>query len=154
MNLNKARCPLSGNKLFLIPTDVSLLPNRVKKDSCNNQYYIISGKRLRSYTSAPQTNYKYPALGYVYVKLFTSNFVPTSKVDNLIEPCINIKALKKGCNFLFMHKSNVFETEIDNNKFHVYLVNNDKGFDFHICEKNSAYKHIITLLSNKMNNNE
>lgn len=96
----------------------------------------------------------YSLLGYVYVKLFASNFVPTSEVDNLIEPCINIKTLKKGCNFLFMHKSNVFETEIDNNKFHVYLVNNDKGFDFHICEKNSAYKHIITLLSNKMNNNE
>lgn len=278
MNLNKACCPLCGNKLVLIPTDVSLLPNRVKKDTCNNQYYLISGKRLRSYTSAPQSNYKYPAswaetsnggfvpkdycyinkrlftkrqmpgiatiyntqkklnkgflfcwemifhcssckqklalnynpfniwssisiifaiisaffvtlfalgllpniyknsqiffgillllaiifpifvlyslLGYVYVKLFTSNFVPTNEVDNLVEPCINIKAIKKGCNLLFMHKSNVFETEIDNNKFHVYLVNNDKGFDFHICEKNSDYKHIIMLLSNKMNNNE
>lgn len=278
MNLNKAHCPLCGNKLVLIPTDVSLLPNRVKKDTCNNQYYIISRKRLRSYTSVPQTSYEYPdswaaitdggflpkdycyinqklftkrqipgiasiyntqkklnkgllfcwemvfhcssckqklalnynpfniwssisiifaitsaffvtlfvlglipniynnsqiffwillllaiifpifilysLFGYVYVKLFTSNFVPTNEVDNLIEPCINIKALKKGCNFLFMHKSNVFETKIDNNIFHIYLVNNDKCFDFHICEKNSDYKSIIMLLSNKMNNNE
>lgn len=73
MNLNKACCPLCGNKLVLIPTDVSLLPNRVKKDSCNNQYYIISGKRLRSYTSAPQTNYKYPAS---WAETSNGGFVP------------------------------------------------------------------------------
>lgn len=279
--MKKAVCPVCGKGLRLIPTDVSLLPDRVKKAMGDNQVYLVSRRRILSYNCRPEMNFIYPdnwlrsadtgivpkdflwinnkamlkrqcpgiasvfntqkklnkgglflfgwemvfhcaeckqklelnfnpfavwssssclfaiisavfaalaafglaenllasspvvffallllscviplcavysLAGFLWVRLFMSNFVPTNEVDNLVRLTPEIKAAGKQCNPLFMRRGNVFCTELDGMKFSLLLTEKSKkDYGLHICGKNGEPERLTSLIREKLSAGE
>ncbi|MBD5130391.1 MAG: hypothetical protein HDT43_10815 [Ruminococcaceae bacterium] len=58
---NKRICPCCGKKLELVPPTKELLPKRTLSTIGGREFYLISKKRILSYTISPKSNFTYPA---------------------------------------------------------------------------------------------
>lgn len=58
---NKRICPCCGKKLEFIPPTKELLPKRTLSTVGGREFYLISKKRILSYTTSPKSNFTYPA---------------------------------------------------------------------------------------------
>ncbi len=58
---NKRICPCCGKKLELVPPTKELLPKRTLSTVVGREFYLISKKRILSYTVSPKSNFTYPA---------------------------------------------------------------------------------------------
>lgn len=92
---------------------------------------------------------------YFGVKSYISNFVPTDEYDALIflpnSLMISNRLLKKK----FLHKSNIYETELNGERFCLYLTEKSKDdLKLHICGIDGEQERLLALIREKQNRGE
>lgn len=88
---------------------------------------------------------------YLYLKLFTSNFVPTSYSDAMVIQSSELSLSRRGLKRVFLHRSNVYKTAVDSEEFYVYLTEKDKGsIKLHICGIDGERERLTSLLKEKI----
>lgn len=267
---NKRICPCCGKRLELVPPSTELLPKRTLSTIGGREFYLISKKRILSYTTSPKSNFTYPAgfdnyspatvkedycfisrsstrndfagiatayntrkklskdklwlfswemvfhcgncgqklalnynpfailndglwlsliclifliffcltgiaaawasnssatfavfcavsgicplfiilsfFGLAYTKLFLSNFVPTSEVDNLIYPLTDIK-LSAALRSPYLREGNVLTAKLADGEVHIYLVRKNENYEFSICCEDGEREQLKQRLS-------
>ena len=90
-------------------------------------------------------------LSYLYIKLFMSNFVITNIRDKMLIPSSELELSRKSLKQRYLHKSNVFNTEIRGENFCLYLTDNGKSrVKMHICGIDGEQKRMLQLIDNEM----
>ena len=91
----------------------------------------------------------------LYVKLFMSNFVATDLRDNMIIPKAELNISRKGLKRIFLHRSNVYETELDGEMFCLYLTEKGKyDLKLHICGIEGEPERLLALIREKQERGE
>ena len=94
-------------------------------------------------------------LSYVYIKNFFSNFVVTDLRDNLMTPKAEFRVSREGLKRIFLHRSNVYETELNGGKFYLYLTEKGKhGLKLHICGIDGEPEHLLAFICEKQSRGE
>lgn len=92
---------------------------------------------------------------YIWVKIiekYRSNFAPVNQYDSLIEFQSVFSASIEVVKQCYLHETNVFETQIGEKVFHIYLVKKHfRNLFFHICASDDERKRITNMLKTKMN---
>ena len=92
---------------------------------------------------------------YVYIKNFFSNFVVTDLRDNLITPKAEFNVSREGLKRVFLHRSNVYETELDGERFYLYLTEKGVGdLKLHICGIEGEQEALLSLIREKQSRGE
>lgn len=92
---------------------------------------------------------------YVYIKCCFSNFVITDLRDNMIIPKAQLNVVRKGLKSIFLHQSNIFETEFDGERFCLYLTKKGKiDLKLHICGVEGEQKRLLSLIREKQERGE
>ena len=92
---------------------------------------------------------------YVYIKNFFSNFVVTDLRDNLITPKAEFSVSREGLKRIFLHRSNIYETELDGGKFYLYLTEKgEHGLKLHICGIEGEPERLLALIREKQSRGE
>lgn len=93
-------------------------------------------------------------LALFYLKLFMSNFVITDIHDAMVTPASELELSRKSLKQRYLHKSNVFNTEICGEIFCLYLTNVGKSYiKMHICGIDGEQKRMLQLIGNEMARN-
>lgn len=86
----------------------------------------------------------------LFVKLFMSNFVVTDLRDNMIIPKSELNISRNGLKRIFLHRSNIYETELDGERFYLYLTEKGKtDLKLHICGTDGEPERLLTLIREK-----
>jgi len=94
-------------------------------------------------------------LSCVFVKLFMSNFVVTDQRDNMITPKAHFNVEREGLKSVFLHRSNVYETELDGERFYLYLTEKGKNdVKLHICGIDGEPERLLALIREKRERGE
>lgn len=82
-----------------------------------------------------------------------SNFVPTDEFDSLIYPKthFSLSFAKKSDH---LREGNVFISELDGNKFNIYLVRKTKNPEFHICGTGGEPERLLFVIREKRERGE
>ena len=92
---------------------------------------------------------------YVFIKNFFSNFVVTDLRDNLITPKAELLISRKGLKRVFLHRSNIYETELNGEKFYLYLTEKGKrDLNLHICGIEGEPERLLSLIREKQSRGE
>ena len=92
---------------------------------------------------------------YVYIKSFFSNFVVTDLRDNLITPKAELTISHKGLKRVFLHRSNIYETELDGEKFYLYLAEKGKrDLKLHVCGIEGEQEALLSIFREKQSRDE
>ena len=91
----------------------------------------------------------------LFVKLFMSNFVVTDLRDNMIIPKTELSVSRSGLKRIYLHRSNIYETELDGERFCLYLTEKDKtDIKLHICGTDSEPESLLALIREKRGRGE
>lgn len=91
----------------------------------------------------------------LYVKLFMSNFVVTDLRDNMIIPQTELNISRQGLKRIFLHRSNIYETELDGERYCLYLTEKGKtDLKMHICGIEGEQGRMIILIREKQKRGE
>ena len=91
----------------------------------------------------------------LFVKLFMSNFVVTDLRDNMIIPKSELNISRNGLKRIFLHRSNVYETELDGERFYLYLTEKGKtDLKLHVCGIDGEPEHLLALIREKQERGE
>ena len=94
-------------------------------------------------------------LSCVFVKLFMSNFVVTDQRDNMIIPKTELSISRSDLKRIFLHRSNIYETELDGERFYLYLTEKGKtDLKLHICGTDGEPERLLALIREKKENGE
>lgn len=92
---------------------------------------------------------------YVFIKNFFSNFVVTDLRDNLITPKAEFRVSREGLKRIFLHRSNVYETGLNGEKFFLYLTEKGKhDMKLHICGIEGEPERLLALIREKQSRGE
>lgn len=87
---------------------------------------------------------------YFWVKLYISNFVPTDEYDVFVNLPENLRISSNLLKKIFLHKNNVYETELDGERYCLYLTKKGKSdLKLHICGMENEQEHMLTLIREK-----
>ncbi len=115
-----------------------------------NQHLIYCSVMLTALVSVIAV---FTVTGYFITKKYFSNIIHTTVEDEVIVPDTHIKMLYHTFRKAYLHTGNVFCTDIDGYKFHVYLANKDGvRLEFSICAPEEERSHILQLLNNSKQN--
>ena len=92
---------------------------------------------------------------YVFIKNFFSNFIVTDLRDNLMIPKAEFRVSREGLKRIFLHRSNVYETELDGEKFYLYLTEKGKNdLKMHICGIEGEQEALLSIIREKQSRGE
>lgn len=96
------------------------------------------------------------ALGYnIRIKKSISNFVPTDEYDTLVRLPENLKVSGGSLEKKYLHSYNVFETELDGERFFLYLTEKGKReHKLHICGMEGEPERLLSLIREKQSRGE
>ncbi len=91
----------------------------------------------------------------VFAKMFMSNFVVTDQSDALITPEAELNISRKELKRIFLHRSNIYETELDGEGYRLYLTEKRKtDLKLHICGIDGEQKRMLALIREKQKRGE
>lgn len=94
-------------------------------------------------------------LSYLHIKLFMSNFVVTDLRDNMIIPQTELNISRQGLKRIFLHRSNIYETELDGERYCLYLTEKGKtDLKMHICGIEGEQERMLTFIREKQKRGE
>lgn len=83
----------------------------------------------------------------IYIRRNLSNFVPVDQYDALINPTTELSLSPEGLPKKWLHESNIFTTEINRQKYQLYLAKKEKKqLWFSVCGINGEQKRFIELM--------
>ena len=91
---------------------------------------------------------------YFWVKKHISNFVPTDEYDTLVKLPENLK-ISGVLSKKYLHPYNVYETELDGERFFLYLTEKGKrDHKLHICGLEGEQERLLSIIREKQNRGE
>lgn len=94
-------------------------------------------------------------LSYLHIKLFMSNFVITDLRDNMIIPQTELSISRQGLKCIRLHTSNIYETELDGERYCLYLAEKGKtDLKMHICGIEGEQEQFLSLIREKQKRGE
>lgn len=92
---------------------------------------------------------------YFWVKKHISNFVPTDEYDTLVKLPENLKITGGSLTKKYLHPHNVYETELDGERFFLYLTEKgESDCKLHICGLEGEPERLLALIRKQQSRGE
>ena len=87
---------------------------------------------------------------YIFIMNFLSNFVVTDLRDKLITPKVELNISLNSLKRIYLHRSNIYEIELDGDRFCLYLTEKGKAaLKLHICGIDGEQERLLALICEK-----
>lgn len=92
---------------------------------------------------------------YIFIINFLSNLVVTDLRDKLITPKVELSVSLNSLKRIYLHRSNIYEIELDGDRFCLYLVEKGKAnLKLHICGIDGEPELLLALIRQKQERGE